>query len=55
MSDQSEQMQGIRMPGIDLQDLPVELFGLLEIARLVVLKGQSERLRPIACANPKNV
>ena len=45
MSDHAEQMQGIDMARLDLQDLPVKLLRLKKVARLVVSHRQAQPLR----------
>ena len=45
MSEQTDQMQGIGVAGIDLQDLLVEQFGLMKIACLVKLQTLLQHLR----------
>ena len=37
-----QQVQGIGMPGIGLEDLTIKLFGLKDIAGLMVVDGPAE-------------
>ena len=42
--DHSEQMQGVGMAGLRLQDLPVKLLRLAQVTRLMLFHGQAQRL-----------
>ncbi len=42
--DQAEQMERIDVSGVNLQDLAIELLGLLEVACLMAPDGKVERL-----------
>ena len=41
-SNHAQQVQGIRMVGVHLQDLPVNRLGLLQLARLMILHCHSQ-------------
>jgi hypothetical protein len=45
MKDEAQEMQGIRLVGLDLQNLPVDRLRFLQTTRLVVLKGNIDRFR----------
>src|SRR5208282_6771462 len=42
--EHAQVVQGLRVPGLGLQDLAVKLLGLVEFACLVVPQGQGKRL-----------
>ena len=44
VGENAEAVQRIGVSWIGLQDLPIDLFGLLQMARVVVLQGQGVRL-----------
>lgn len=45
IGDQAEQVHGINVLRFHLQDLPIKLLRLLQIARLMLLHGQRHRVR----------
>ena len=45
MSDHAEEVKGVRMVGLILQNLPIEGFRLLQAAGPVVLEGEIQGFR----------